>query len=484
MYFRDKEKKGLWTVFFIIQCCGLIISFVFTTLNSFILSVPQGYLNEIIENFRDHPLMEISEMFSSCPGNQNQITFGTWPGTKHGCNCLGRYPETSCYNRLCTGICSFNETYAGCHDVYSTSSVDINVWKGKRLCSSQVQYNYEYLLNKSVKEGENCPDKYKKCGKLDYMKNILCYPINEDCPINHLVVTQSSTSPTEYKYQTVPLTNGYYIHYTNQAIDNFVVRSKIKDGDELPCIDSSEHNDLGPYYILNEGGKCSITYNNHLFNPYYSKLDTSSKYDVYQQNGIIDKIYYLPEYPLHSLYQYHYSISQGKFIGFDKTCKTKYQITTELLANIDSKLTSAKYLNISSFTFTIIAMIIQCVISFELFFSYTFDGLNFKGFLCSFACFIVFIMELIAYFLPSSIKLPTECVDDISKPILELITISIHNIRIYTLIVSIFSIAYIIMFLVDIPLVLIQDIFNSEGSRKDKLISENEINNTINYQSI
>ena len=294
MYFRKKANKKLWIFFFVLQTCGVIFSLVLTILNSFILAINKGYFNEILENFKDHPLMDISEMVSSCPGNQNQIYFGKWPGTKHGCNCIGRYPKgTNCTNSLCIGECSSEEIKAGCHDIDEISSVNIKVWKGKQLCSSQVKYNYEELLNMSVIEGGNCPNNYKQCGKLDSKNNILCYPINEDCPINDLVVTFWSKPPAKYKYQTIPLNNKYYLHYTKEAVDNFVIRSKIKEGDEKPCIDSKEYNDLGPYYILNAGGGCTESYNwfeEEKYNPYYLPLDTSSKYDVYEENGIFDKI--------------------------------------------------------------------------------------------------------------------------------------------------------------------------------------------------
>lgn len=458
MYFRKKANKKIWIFFFLVQTCGAILSLVITIFNSFALSVPKGYFNEIRENFKDHPLMDISEMVSSCQKNQSQITFGKWPGTKHGCNCIGKYPvKSNCTDSLCVGKCSLDETNAGCIDVDEISSVNINIWKGKRLCSSQTKYSYEELLNMSVGEREHCPDGYKNCGKLDSVNNILCYPKNEDCPINDLVVTFWDRPPLQYKYQTIPLDNEYYLHFTNEAIDNFVVRSKIKAGDESPCIDSNEYNSLGPYYILNAGGGCTKSYKLEKYNPYYWELDTFSKYDVYQENGIIDKINSLPHYPLNMLQNYHYSIFRGGFIGFFKDCKNQYQTITEIISAIDSTFTFIKNLNISSFAFLICELIILCIFSCELFISNSFSKINYEGFIFCFFCFLVFILEIIAYSLPSSIQIPAQCSDLVSNTIMRSITAFIDTVRFRNLVVAIFSVSKIMMFFFDIPLGIIQD---------------------------
>ena len=455
MYFRGNENKKLWIIFLILQICGIIISLVLTIFTAFVLSIPQGYLSEIKENFNDYPLMDISSL---CPSNQSQIIFGKWPGTVTGCDCLGRYPRSgSCRNRLCVGSCSVNETRAGCRKVYSRPEVKITIWKGKKLCSSTIRYNYEKLLENSVKEGEECPPDYKKCGKLDYMNNILCYPANQDCPINDLFIDQNSeTLSSEYNYQTIPLDYGYYLHYTNKEIDKHVVRSIIKAGDELPCIDSSQYNDLGPYYKLNRGNGCTITYDKLKYNPYYKKMDWAVKYDVYQQNGIIQMVANLPLYPLSSLQNYNYSISQGQYLGFDKTCKNQHNFTSEILTKYESKFTTVKNLNISAFAFLIVSLIVMGFFG-TFIFKESSELMNVLGFVSCGVILIVIILEGVAYFVPASIYLPSECADNISRPIMESITLSMKTIRLYLIIVFAFGIVHIILFLFDIPLEYIKD---------------------------
>ena len=96
--------------------------------------------------------------------------------------------------------------------------------------------NYESLLKNSYK---NCEEKnYKKCGILDTLGNIMCIPETDECPINDLVIDESSKMDEyinkSYKVGYLnDIAQNYYIYYRNNQTDNEII-AKIKASNETP----------------------------------------------------------------------------------------------------------------------------------------------------------------------------------------------------------------------------------------------------------
>ena len=61
MIIGENENPILWKIVGLLQACGALISLVLTIYTSFILTTPQKCFDEIIDNFQDSPMMEISE---------------------------------------------------------------------------------------------------------------------------------------------------------------------------------------------------------------------------------------------------------------------------------------------------------------------------------------------------------------------------------------------------------------------------------------
>ena len=82
---------------------------------------------------------------------------------------------------------------------------------------------YKNLLETSVKKGEKCNEGYKQCGILDSLDNIMCIKEEQQCPINRIVIDTTQSAPNDnYAYTTIKL-NSSYLHYTNEAIDDYIV---------------------------------------------------------------------------------------------------------------------------------------------------------------------------------------------------------------------------------------------------------------------
>ena len=163
MYFTDDKDEKIWKVVSIILIFGAITCFILTIITSFVLSAPQDYLKEIIDNFQDYPFLDISEKtHNTCP--QRKLSFGIWPGTFSGCDCRYHFPNSGCVNKICSGKCNVNETRAGCDTIEPIPSIPIEKWRKTQFCMRNYSNNYEELLDKTIKNGEECPTNFKKCG--------------------------------------------------------------------------------------------------------------------------------------------------------------------------------------------------------------------------------------------------------------------------------------------------------------------------------
>ena len=194
--------------------------------------------------------------------------------------------------------------------------------------SPKFLYNLTYasLITTSVKEGEPCPEGYKKCGILDSLNNTMCLETKSECPINLIVIDTNEHSPIEYpqyKFTTINL-NSKYLHYTNEATDNhilvkFALNSTNSTIDIVP-VATKEKENLGDYDYY------TCTY---LKEPVYN-------YTLYKT--IYTDIFY------------------RSYIGVSKQCREEY-MTLETMEELFDKIWSK----------SLTCMIIACVLILYLF---------------------------------------------------------------------------------------------------------------------
>ena len=136
-------------------------------------------------------------------------------------------------------------------------------------------------------------------------------------------ITQNVEPPTnKYNFTSIPLDGGYYIHYSNEATDNYTIKNYFRSGDILPCITLSEYNNSLPSYKLNDGS-CYYRHDAIYASAYYYKVDSIPKADLLNSVGKYDEIAKLKKYPVSNLTINNYSISLGIFLGYNRTCKDK-----------------------------------------------------------------------------------------------------------------------------------------------------------------
>lgn len=155
-------------------------------------------------------------------------------------------------------------------------------WEGKKFKISYFDTNYNLTLHNSDKKNG------KKCGK-DSIGNELYFNNTDKCPINDIVIDDSSDDPnTEYEYETIPLNNGKYLHFTNEKTDGLIYTQIVIKGEKDVCENNIFDNINDICYYLDNCYANSSLYN--ISDCYqmdlYEKIDTMKLGDFISDNSI------------------------------------------------------------------------------------------------------------------------------------------------------------------------------------------------------
>ena len=282
-YLFPEKIQCLYILSDIITILFLLLSFSLSIV--YISSKPTitGYYTYIKTNWNLNPIMQISiSDSSSSPTEFN--SFGQWDGIISGCDC-----SNSTYATILKTVCNSTMTSSNCINITDIPSVPYSKWKGKFInverLSAYTFKNYLYIQTK-----QNCKKGYKKCGVLDSMNHTLCVSNEAVCPINKLLIDQSATSPTDFKYTTLALDEGSYLHYTNENTNGKIIVS-FKSSESTVCpdptIQTKSTYSLDRYY--SEKG-CVNSEGKNLSGGGYELVDAISKEKLYNENGISEKI--------------------------------------------------------------------------------------------------------------------------------------------------------------------------------------------------
>lgn len=368
-----------------------------------------------------------------------KLSFGEWKGTKPGCYCANN--DTIVLNK-----CPENQTNCT-ENIAKVGGETIYTWRNRTFYTTLSKYTYNELLLMSVDENQECPFGRKKCGKLDFFNNTLCLPENEDCPVNYLEITNSSTPPNDkYNFTSVRFNDGYYIHYTNEAIDNYTIKNYFRSGDDKACINFLDYNDTFPVYSLNQG-KCSYRHNNLYASEYYYKVDTTSKLNVIVENKKNKSLGALPFYPYSDLAKANYSLSIGIFLGYNRTCRDDILKYKEVIKGTEELITPIKYYNIA--LFSLFSMLSFCIL--PIFFLIKDKHLNIFNIIIIVYLSIVFVLSYFSYYYAKQKTLLYECFDPKFQSYLKQPLNQITQMKVFPILFMSYCVLYIILYLFDIP---------------------------------
>ena len=252
------------------------------------------YSNELFSNLSMSPItnIQISKPIFFSYGkytNNPQFHLGKWEGINAACDCR----KISNYKYLYKKNCNDLQLNDNCTDMKSILSVPLDKWKNLifNMDDSNIKkINYfDILLNNYYSNVSECDVELKKCGILDKKNNILCLPKNYMCPINDIFIDKNEeiieNDRKKFNYQTFELKDGFYLHFTNERINDgkILVEMKIKE------ISEKCSNKLDDYFLINYSKKYKnfICEENFLDERFFY-IDSLNKKTVYEENGILN----------------------------------------------------------------------------------------------------------------------------------------------------------------------------------------------------
>lgn len=303
--------------------------FITSFINLKVSSVPNisGIISSSINDF---PLSNFKYSNICNESEYSQVLYN-FTGSKNGCSCVEikdyeNYQEHK--EEVFPEECNYNQTRNGCTKMGKIDGKLLFNWKNGRFCSklynqSEAGLNgYLYYLKNSVLENESCKEGYKKCGKLD-QENYLCYPEEEECPINEIIHSVGENPDLVNKnYSYVNIGDQYY-YYTNNKTDNPVI-VKLKVSTKNLCLYKNNLYTDYPQYILDnsfENYGCQIKINDKFYDKNVYTIDKMKKVEFYEDSELeLDKLYTpLYDYPFYSL-QEEMFLHLKKYYGFNKKC--------------------------------------------------------------------------------------------------------------------------------------------------------------------
>ena len=254
--------------------------------------VDLNFLKSISNDLNKSPLFSLSlSENSTCSQNEIPISLFTYPGIIEGCDCSGishRKLSSNMKNKISRTKCGVEASRVGCKRILKINETNFYKWNGKTFCTGNYkEMKYVNLVKMTVKNGEKCIDGMKKCGIIDTIGQELCLPIEEECPINHVVINNQAL-------MDVDIGKKYLISFNDSNINN-----NFKNGNNNNVNQSFNQNGLNSNIsVINNGNNSfgnlsNFTNENATIDPYhglmYKTIDLGKGKYLHYTNKAIDK---------------------------------------------------------------------------------------------------------------------------------------------------------------------------------------------------
>ena len=238
------------------------------------------------------------------------------------------------------------------------------------------------------------------------------------------------------KYEDIPLKNNKYLHYTNSRINNSIlIELKLSEFNE-PCIYPGEYSWNYHYELEPSSSRCKTTILNSTVDYRYKLIDSTNKYEIYFDNGVIDKTYYLPRYNSLITQNEHLNLYNRTYLGFEKQCLIDNDFSFQYFDSLRGKLSTSKIciiinlIVVGVIVFGFICLFgkdsnnrcLRRVLCLGIFFAWIMDSLDKTIlFLNIFICcidLITFILNLIVFVCLMTIEIKFECGDELTNALI------------------------------------------------------------------
>ena len=252
------------------------------------------YSKEVFSNLSMSPVtnIQLSRPLLFSPGKHTgdaQFHLGKWTGIKAACDCR----KVANYKYLYKNGCNDMQLEDNCTEIKSVSDVPLDRWKNAIFNMDddnveKISY-FDILFSDFYSNGSFCRNGLKKCGILDKKRNLLCLPENYKCPINDVFVDKNEkiveNQRKNFNYQTFELKDGFFLHFTNERIDDgdVLVEMKIKE------ISEKCSNKLDEYFLIDYSKKYkNFVCEENFLDERFFFIDSLKKSSVYEENGILN----------------------------------------------------------------------------------------------------------------------------------------------------------------------------------------------------
>lgn len=236
------------------------------------------------------------------------ISFLRWKGTELGCKC-----NRNDKNIITKGGCTDPEISLNCQH-YSMYERGFFYYRGKILYAKRKSL-FDFYKDLNISKNRKCPKGKKQCGILDSLGNILCLDIYDACPLNDIKIDEHKSIKG---YQSLPLNEGKYIHFTNEMINNSII-SDISAFQYEPCFYSKE-NKWDTFFPLEKGKSSGCIERKET----KDKDERFKKLDSYNLSKFYDENLYLNYWNMNNLvenkdlyYNSNITLYYRNYIGFN-----------------------------------------------------------------------------------------------------------------------------------------------------------------------
>ena len=341
------------------------------------------------------------------------------------------------------------------------NETELTKWRGKEICYTTSQYDYATLLSNSIEQSDNM----KYCGILDNNKEKMFVPKEDLCPINSIKI--SNTKPDE-TYQSIQIDENLYLCFSREFPEqNIIVDIKLSD-DKNVCFNPNEYNigNMNTSSFDIEGKYKCNKYVNTTYDTRYELIDSISKYTLYNDNGLYDKLKDIPEYSKEKLDSITTSLFVRNYNGFNKT--TFLQMGKQFDVYKDNILIfllscHMKYCLFIFYLFRIFIFILMSTL--KLIFEGHKHHHNLYGILTIILCLFPFSICLMTYLYIKNVSMEG-IGDTLTNPIYKVMQDVINRNTTVYLILMLMPIAPIVMFFIDLPIGMIRGKEEDEGEYK------------------
>jgi membrane protein YdbS with pleckstrin-like domain len=294
----------------------------------------------------------------------------------------------------------------------TVDETDIEILNSQRFCYKKLKTYKELLYDgQIIKQNENCKENYKSCGIIDTLNQILCVKNEENCPLKDIQFGKNSDT-NSYTYNSIS-----DISYNNNNYngDKKIIGHIVLNHGQ-PCF--SVLDKLWKKFSSKEAGdghlKCKTTIENMENDERYEAIGQVTYFKLYMENLNSESQNIL----LGNLGDEKVTLYKREFLGIDKNCDEKLNISRDTYDKLKKNQKRVKTLLLCEFIILLVILFILLMLKLKMKeqnvkIFYVFSIICLLYYVSIIICFIIFLVGI------KKNDLFYDCSDDITNEYLK-----------------------------------------------------------------